>query len=426
MKESGVRLWDALATLVVVFVAAESPLRLAEGWPLSGRHALIDLGVALVLAIEIARAFARRRIELAGETAGQRLFQYRAWRRFVTLDALAIVPSFLLVLPADLATRLAPLALLRLAAIHRLHRAAERVGLARDIHPGVMRLGRFVFWLGLLAHWIACGWLALRAPAEYVKQAPRYLEALYWTMTTLTTIGYGDVTPSRTPELLYTMLVMVIGVGGFSYVIGSVAGLLANLDRAKLHFQERVERAHAFMAYRGVPADLRHRILGYYSYLWESRLGWGDAELLDDLPSGLRVEVSLHLHRPILEKVPFLRGASDELLRDLSVALRPTVCAPGEVLFRRGQTGKTMYFVSHGEVDILGADGQLLQRMTTGDFFGEVALLGGQVRNATARAASYSDLYTLDQEDFDRVLTQHPEFEAEVRRRAAERSGGPH
>ncbi len=419
------RLWEALTTLVVVFAAAEAPLRLAEGWAQGGGRLWIDLAVSAVLAIEIARAVARKRAITTGETAGMRLFQLRVWRRELALDVLAFLPGLLAFAPAALASRFAALALLRLAALYRVYRFTERVGGA-DLHPGVLRLGRFVFWLGLLAHWIACGWLALRAPAEYVKPVPHYLEALYWTMTTLSTIGYGDVTPSTTPELLYTMLVMVLGVGVFSYVIGSVAGLIANLDRAKLHFQERVERAHAFMAYRGVPAELRHRILGYYGYLWESRLGWGDSELLDDLPSGLRVEVSLHLHRPILEKVPFLSGASDELLRDLAVALRPTVCAPGEILFRRGQTGKTMYFVSHGDIDILGADGQLLKRMTTGDFFGEVALLGAQVRNATARAATYSDLYTLDQEEFDRVLTQHPEFEAEVRRLAAERSGGPH
>jgi hypothetical protein len=420
------RFWEALTTLVVVVAAVEAPLRLAEGWTLAGDRRLLDLIVSVVLAIELARAFLRRRATLAGETPDMRLFQRRAWWRSVALDLLAFLPGLLAVAPRDLARLLAPLALLRLAALYRVYRFAERIGTAGDVHPGVLRLGRFVFWLGLLAHWIACGWLALRSPDGFVKPVPHYLESIYWAITTLATIGYGDIAPTTTAELLYAMLVMVLGVGVFSYVIGSVAGLIANLDRAKLHFQERIERAHAFMAYRGVPAELRHRILGYYGYLWESRLGWGDAELLDDLPSGLRVEVSLHLHRPILEKVPFLRGASDELMRDLAVALRPTVCAPGEFLFRRGQVGKTMYFVSHGDIDILGADGQVLKRMGAGDFFGEVALLGAQVRNATARAATYSDLYTLDQEEFDRVLTQYPEFEAEVRRRAAERSGGPH
>src|SRR5512135_1854265 len=119
MRETTSRLWDALTTLVVVFVAVEAPLRLAEGWPPGGRHVVIDLAVSLVLAVEIARAVARRRVEIAGETLGQRLFQYRAWRRLVTLDVLALVPSLLLLAPADLAARLAPIALLRLAALHR-------------------------------------------------------------------------------------------------------------------------------------------------------------------------------------------------------------------------------------------------------------------------------------------------------------------
>jgi voltage-gated potassium channel len=342
------------------------------------------------------------------------------------LDAIALTPGVLPLLAAisataELATLLAPLALVRLLFLHRAARFADGFATHGQVHPGVLRLVIFLFWLGLLVHWIACGWLELRAPAEFIKPVPPYLEAVYWALTTVATIGYGDITPTSAPQMLYAMFVMLIGVGVFSYAIGAVAGLLTSLDAAKLEFRDKLNRVYAFLDYHALPQQLRARILAYYRHLWESRIAWGNDRLLDELPAGLRVDVALYLHRHILEQVPFLRGAGEDLLRDLALALRPAVCTPGEVIFWHGSEGSAMYFVDEGEIDIVGTEGQLLKRLQAGDFFGEIALLGARTRNATARGASFAQLFTLDEKDFDRAIARHPEFAAEVRRLAVER-----
>jgi len=420
------RWWAAAVAIASVYAAIEVPLRLSLGLAPTGTIAAGDAVVTLFIGIELTRHALQLQQMATAEPEALRGSDGRRLRANILLDAIALAPGVLPLLAAmpstaPLAASLAPLALLRLAFLHRAVRFSEGIAVHGQAHPATLRLARFLFWLVLLVHWVACGWMVLRAPWEYVKPVPHYVEAAYWALTTIATIGYGDVTPSTTPQVLYTMAVMMIGVGVFSYAIGTVAGLLTSLDAAKLDFRDRLNRVHAYVDYHRIPAPLRARILHYYRHLWESRMAWADDQLLQDLPAGLRVDVALFMHRHVLEQVPFLRGAGEDLLRDLALALRPEVCTPGEVIFWRGAEGGPMYFVDEGEVDIVGPGGEVLQRLGSGDFFGEFALLGAPTRTATARAVSYVQLFTLDGREFNLALARHPAFAAEVRRLAASR-----
>lgn len=420
------RWWALAVALAAVGAAIDVPLRLALGLAPRGWLAALDLAASLVIGIEFVRHAVLLRRVAAGPADAARAASVARLRTELVLDGVALAPGLLVALAAyppaaPLAGTLAPFALLRLLFLHRAWRFAEGFAEYGHVHPGVQRLLKFLFWLALLLHWIACGWLALRAPEEFVKPVPPYVEAAYWALTTVATIGYGDVTPNGTAQVLYTMLVMLIGVGVFSFAIGSVAGLLATLDAAQIEHRQKMEKVHAFLEYHGLPAALRARVLAYHRHVHESRVAWGEDRLLQELPRGLQEDVALFLHRHILEQLPFLRGASEALLRDLALALHPLVCTPGEVLFRQGSEGSAMYFVDAGEIEILGADGGLLTRLGPGSFFGEVALLGARTRNATARAASHARLFSLEQDAFDNVLQHHPAFAAEVRRHAAAR-----
>jgi CRP-like cAMP-binding protein len=59
-----------------------------------------------------------------------------------------------------------------------------------------------------------------------------------------------------------------------------------------------------------------------------------------------------------------------------------------------------------------------------GDFFGEIALLMKQPRNASIRAVGYCDLYSLSKESFDKVVSNYPDFERSLEGMAHERMKG--
>jgi voltage-gated potassium channel len=331
------------------------------------------------------------------------------------VDLLATIPFRLLV-------GTTPLQLLRLVKLARVVQFLRQRRQSEIRKPQLLRLGFFVYWLALIAHWLACGWLALRGMTPDVDNGTNYLRALYWCITTLATVGYGDVVPTTNAQMVYAMVVMLIGVGVYGYVIGNVANLLANIDLAKAHYRANLERLATFLNYRNIPLDLQDRIYTYYAYLWANRLGYDESAVLSDLPTSLRTEVSLVLKREFIEKVPFFKGASQELIREIALELRPVTFTPGDYIFRAGEIGWHMYFISRGIVEVVASDGQtVLAKLSDGDFFGEISLLFSQPRTAGIRAVNYCDLYELGKATLEQILAHYPDFAMHIRNEAHKR-----
>src|SRR5262249_45030528 len=153
------------------------------------------------------------------------------------------------------------------------------------------------YWLTLLGHWLTVGWIALHGDALGKGAAHRYVGSLYFCVTTLTTVGYGDVLPRNDSERLYAILLMGLGIGVFGFVSGTIAVPRATLSPPRARHLARLEAPSALMPYRHIPPELQGRIAAYYRYLWLNRLDQDESEVLDRLPPSLRAEVSLHMKR---------------------------------------------------------------------------------------------------------------------------------
>jgi hypothetical protein len=110
-----------------------------------------------------------------------------------------------------------------------------------------------------------------------VTRACRYLMALYWSFTTIITLGYGDIYPVQTAEAGVCILNMIIGAAVFSFLVGNVASVLAAADssrgidsiRADLHYKYKLapelkNRLQLWCATRRFP-------LRYFVTLWGCR-----------------------------------------------------------------------------------------------------------------------------------------------------------
>eukprot|EP00961_Rhodomonas_salina_P280250 3786058-Rhodomonas_salina.3 len=60
----------------------------------------------------------------------------------------------------------------------------------------------------------------------------QYVVSLYWTVTTMTTVGWGDITPQSVPEVAFTLLVLLQGGATFSYMVGNMASLISRCEAA--------------------------------------------------------------------------------------------------------------------------------------------------------------------------------------------------
>ena len=278
-------------------------------------------------------------------------------------------------------------------------------------HSNKLLLLFYGFWFLHLSHWLGCGWLALVGVNPEMNVLENYVDALYWTITTLTTVGYGDIIPVGVVQKIYTIFVQILGVGVYGLLIGNLASIISQTDPAKARYNENMEKLSALLHFQALPRDLQKRIQEYYTYLWKRRLGYDEHALLDSLPPALRSEVSVHLKQDLLEKIPLFSSASQDFIKEISGALKPQVVTPREALFKAGDPAKALFFVVQGELEVVSGDeSRLLSTLATGDFFGEIALFSQDNRSATVRAKTYCDLYRLEKDDFDAVVKHFPDI----------------
>jgi CRP-like cAMP-binding protein len=92
----------------------------------------------------------------------------------------------------------------------------------------------------------------------------------------------------------------------------------------------------------------------------------------------------------------------------------------GDTVFEQGDTGDALYLITEGEAQVLDRDRELA-RLAKGAAFGEMALLTGEPRNATVRAASDLSAYRIAHQDFEHLLSHSPQLSAAVQHLLAER-----
>jgi len=233
--------------------------------------------------------------------------------------------------------------------------------------------------------------------------------SLFWAFTTLIGLGANPQPPSNMVQLWYSMLVVFIGVFVLAVIIGNTLNIISNINESSENFRKTMDTLNVFMFKRQVPKRIRRRVQLYYEYLL-SKDGIDDRQVLDALPEHLRFDLSLYLNRDLIRKVPFFYDSEVGFIKRLAVHLRPQLYSPGDFIINSGEVGDSMYFISKGQVDVIGENGQVLSVLKSGSFFGEIAILFKCTRTASVRAVKYTHVYILKKEYLDATLKEYPQY----------------
>ena len=106
----------------------------------------------------------------------------------------------------------------------------------------------------------------------------------------------------------------------------------------------------------------------------------------------------------LLKQVPLFRSLRAEDSQHIAALLQKQTLRKGDVLFRNGEEGHSLYMITAGKIKIVrqsrDGDEMILAVLSTGDFCGEMALLDGLPRSADAIAVEETHLYGLNRKDF--------------------------
>lgn len=419
--------WDKIVLGAVLYNLITLPFRLAFSYPFTGSLFFLDCLADGVYLVDLIGAFIIHWSSNSSLQLSTKNHRWSYWRYWAHLDILGSIPfdhiarfSLGSLSPAFIALLRTPRLLKGIHFAHFYLKRRKVIGPQALISP----LFRRVAWVLIIVHVLGCGWFGLDQLQEFSEQTwvaqqnlreqplfARYLYSIYWSLTTITTVGYGDLTPKTPVEIIYAMFTMLSGVVIWAYLIASITNYLSNRDTTSHSFRQKLAATMNFLEYREVPSPLQKRILKYYQELWDSNRAFTEADILSDLPSSLKSEISYFLNRDIVHKVPLFQGMEEGFIHSIVCMLQPQYFRPGDVIIRKGTIGHEMYFVRWGEVEILSSEGQEAEYLVgEGEFFGELSLLQVSQRSATVRAKTSCELFVLHKKDFEKVLKVYPDF----------------
>ncbi|KAM7370746.1 hypothetical protein PAMP_010269 [Pampus punctatissimus] len=433
-------LWDWLILLATFYVAVTVPYNVSftpyDDNVTAARSTIVsDIVVEMLFIIDIILNFRTTFVSQSGQVVYEsRAICIHYATSWFFVDLVAALPFDLLYAFNITVTSLVHL--LKTVRLLRLLRLLQKLDRYSQYSAMVLTLLMSVF--ALLAHWMACIWymigrkeietndtwdigwlheLGKRLETPYINSTvggpsvrSSYIAALYFTLSSLTSVGFGNVCANTDAEKIFSICTMLVGALMHALVFGNVTAIIQRMYSRRSLYHTRMKDLKDFICVHRLPQQLKQRMLEYFQTTWSVNNGIDANELLHDFPDELRADIAMHLNKDILQ-LPVFKGASRGCLRSLSLHIKTSFCVPGEYLIRQGDALHANYFVCSGSLEVL-KDGMVLAILGKGDLIGSDLPGADQVikTNADVKALTYCDLQYISVRGLREVLELYPEY----------------
>jgi len=254
-----------------------------------------------------------------------------------------------------------------------------------------------------------------------------YIAACYWSIMTLTTVGYGDISAQTDAQRILGVITMIAGALFYAYGVSHVVSIVDEVRAETRAFKGRMDRFNSYMSARNLPQALRGDIREFlHNKRRRQKASIRDEEhLLSQLSMGLRSRVAMAINEQYLKEMPFFLGADVNLTMELALNMESIFFPAYEDVVREGEEGDAMYFIVAGSVEVLvGQTHARVAVLIEKQYFGEAALLmpeGSRRRTATVRTLQFSEFRLLRAQDFVRILQDYPHTRQQIEQLAQTR-----
>nr|CCA15894.1 potassium/sodium hyperpolarizationactivated cyclic nucleotidegated channel putative [Albugo laibachii Nc14]CCA26917.1 potassium/sodium hyperpolarizationactivated cyclic nucleotidegated channel putative [Albugo laibachii Nc14] len=363
--------WDIIMGFIVLLIAISIPVRIAFDMENTTFFAIDRVSDCFFL-LDIVLNFFTSYIDDAGlEIVDAREIRLHYLRSSFVLDVVSTIPLDWIVeisttkgnfLSLKLIRAVKFVKLIRLVRILKLFKLKSLVHSDIGINTEFVQLLKLAIPVLATAHYVGCFWYYLSAHQGADKtvwftntyfQNPnslssKYVASLYWAITTMATVGYGDIYAVTPSERSYATFVMIGGAIIFAYVIGTVIEIVSHSKTLMNSEHAHVQKMMSYVKERGGSKELLRAYQTHLNFVSDEKTFYNQQNLFESLTCALRSELILFINTNVVSRIRFFDKKPKWFLAILLPKLIPQYFAPGDVLIRIHSGVQGMYFILSG------------------------------------------------------------------------------
>ena len=231
-----------------------------------------------------------------------------------------------------------------------------------------------------------------------------FFVAVYFVMTTLLTIGFGDISPVSTPEIAMTIIIQLLGVSMHAVLTSMMVAIL--IDPVSAEFVQHYKVMQDYLTFKKIKKKYRESIHNYYQYQYERSGDIGDIKrILKTLPVSLKSTIKLEMTKTFFQLTKsFSLLSNKQLVRIVDVMTFKTF-SPNDIIQIQGEKCDRIFFFKSGIVSVI-IDGRnvLTQSCSEGVVNGEYEMFLGMDNPTGMEAVTYVESWILKIEDVMRLM----------------------
>ncbi|KAE9609220.1 putative potassium channel, voltage-dependent, EAG/ELK/ERG [Lupinus albus] len=359
------RLWESFLVVLVFYTAWVCPFEF--GFLIEPKIGLsvTDNVVNAIFAIDIVLTFFVAYLDKATYLLidKPKLIAWRYTRTWLAFDVISSIPSELArkILPSSLKTY-GLFNMLRLWRLRRVSAMFERLEKDRHYSYFWVRCSKLICVTLFTTHFAAClfyfiaahkelksTWLSLGADSANDSIWGLYVTSMYWSITTLSTVGYGDLHPVNTGEMVFDIFFMLFNLGLTSYIIGNMTNLVVQLTSRTRKYRDTVNAASGFAQRNQLSIRLQEQMLAhlFMKYRTDSE-GLQQQEIVDSLPKAIRSSIAQYLFDIHVKNVYLFHGVSEDLRFQLVTEMKAEYFPPREDVILHNEAPTDLYILVTG------------------------------------------------------------------------------